>query len=378
VRHIPPPSVIVAVRSPAPAAATPPTQDAVSLPAGSAFLEAGSAVSLPAGSAVSLPAGSAVSLPAGSAVSLPAGSAVSLPAGSAVTVGNFDGVHRGHAAIVARLVGLARRLGVPAVAFTFDPHPAAILRPDAAPPPLTTTARRAQLLLGLGVDAVAVQPTDQALVALTAEEFFTHVLRGGLRARAVVEGPDFRFGAGRRGDVDLLGTLCAGAGMELETVPPVLCDGGPVSSSRIRGLVAAGRVREAAALLTAPYRLTGRVVEGARRGRTLGFPTANLADIATLLPAAGVYAARVVVPGGCVHAAAVHVGPVVSFGETRITVEPHLVGFTGDLYGATLDVDFIDRLRDTRRFASTDDLKAQLADDVATAVASVAAAGPFP
>ena len=299
-------------------------------------------------------------------------------AGSAVSVGNFDGVPRGHAAIVARLVARARRLGVPAVAFTVDPHPAAVLRPAEPPPPLSTPTRRAELLFALGVDAVAVQPTDRALVSLSAEEFFTRVLREGLGARAIVEGADFRFGAGRGGDVAVLGGLCANAGMEFEAVPPVMGDGVPVSSSRIRGLVAAGRVREAALLLTAPYRITGRVVEGARRGRTLGFPTANLADVATLLPAAGVYAARVTVPGGGVHPAAVHVGPVVSFDETRTTVEPHLVGFSGDLYGATLDVDFVDRVRDTRRFATVEELKAQLAADVAAAVEAVAAAFPAP
>ena len=340
-RHIPPPSVILAGRDPAAASAAFPSAAAGTRPEDFAVLDPDRGL---------------------------------VRAGSAVSVGNFDGVHRGHAAIVARLVALARRLGVPAVAFTFDPHPAAILRPETAPPPLSSAARRARLLLDLGLDAVVVQPTDRALVSLSAEEFFRQVLRDRLRARAVVEGGDFRFGAGRGGDLALLGTLCAAAGMELETVPPVVSGGEPISSSRIRGLVAAGRVREAAALLTAPYRLTGRVVEGARRGRTLGFPTANLADIATLLPAAGVYAARVTIPSGSWHAAAVHVGPVVSFGETRITVEPHLVGFSADLYGATLDVDFIDRLRDTRRFASVDELKAQLAADVAGATAVVAAA----
>lgn len=287
---------------------------------------------------------------------------------SAVSVGNFDGVHLGHAAIVRQVCAAARRLDVPAVAFTFDPHPAVVLRPDAAPAPLTTPARRAELLLDLGIDAVLVQPTDRPLVSLPAEQFYAEILRGRLRARAIVEGPDFRFGANRAGDIHLLGALCGRDGVTLETVPAVMADGLPVSSSRVRSLVSAGDVRQAAILLTSPYRLTGTVVEGAKRGGTIGFPTANLAEIATLMPAAGVYAARVTLPDGAFRPAAVHIGPNISFGETRITVEAHLIGFSGTLYGSTLDVDFIERLRDTHRFDSIDALKAQLSSDVARAL----------
>jgi riboflavin kinase/FMN adenylyltransferase len=287
----------------------------------------------------------------------------------AVSVGNFDGVHLGHAAIVQHLCAAARRLNVPAVAFTFDPHPATLVRPEAVPPPLTTPARRAELLRSLGVDAVLVQPTVSALVSLPAERFYAEILRGRLHARAIVEGADFRFGAQRKGDLRLLETLCSRDGVELETVPAVFADGLPVSSSRIRGLVASGEVRGAAVLLTSPYRLTGTVVEGARRGGTIGFPTANLAGIATLLPAVGVYAARVTLADHGTHPAAVHIGPNISFGETVISVEAHLIGFSSDLYGSTLDVDFLDRLRETQRFESIDGLKAQLSADVARALA---------
>ncbi len=286
----------------------------------------------------------------------------------AVTVGNFDGVHLGHAAIVRQLCATARRLDVPAVAFTFDPHPAAVVRPAAPPAPLTTPARRATLLRSLGIDAVVVQPTDRPLVSLPAESFYADILRGRLRARAIVEGADFRFGAGRAGDIHLLETLCGRDGVTLETVPAVMADGLPVSSSRLRGLISTGAVREAALLLTSPYRLTGTVVEGAKRGATIGFPTANLSGIATLLPAAGVYAACVTLPDGSTYPAAVHIGPNISFGETRISVEAHLIGFSGTLYGSTLDVDFLDRLRDTQRFDSIDALKTQLTADVARAL----------
>lgn len=291
----------------------------------------------------------------------------------AAAVGNFDGVHLGHAAIAARLKAAAVRLGVPAVAVTFDPHPASVLRPDAAPVPLTTPRRRAELLLSLGLDAVHVQPVDADLLAREAEAFYEEILIERLGVRAVVEGADFRFGARRRGDVALLAELCRRDGVALEVVPAVVADGEPVSSSRLRALIAAGAVAEANALATAPYRLTGTVVVGARRGGTLGFPTANFAGIATLLPAGGVYAARVPLDGSW-HAAAVHVGPNVSFGETAISVEAHLIGFTGDLYGRPLDVDLLARVRDTRRFASADELKAQLAADVAAAARIVAEA----
>lgn len=284
------------------------------------------------------------------------------------TVGNFDGVHLGHAAIVRRLVAMSRRLAVPAVVMTFDPHPATILRPDSAPRPLTTPARRAELLLALDVDAVLVQQADERLVAIEAEAFYAGVLRERLAVRGLVEGADFHFGAGRRGTVRVLADLCRADGVELATVDPVEHGGAAVSSSRVRRLLGAGLIVEANALLTAPHRCSGRVVEGARRGRTLGFPTANLAGIATLIPGDGVYACRVAL-GGEPHAwpAAVHVGPNVSFGETAVTVEAHLVGFDGDLYGRSLDVDFLGRLRDTRHFASVAELVEQLAHDVSRA-----------
>ena len=302
-------------------------------------------------------------------------------AASAVAVGNFDGVHLGHAAIASRLRQAADEAGVSAIALTFDPHPAAIVRPDAAPTPLTTPTRRADLLLALGLDAVLVQPTDAALTTLSPRAFYEEILRGRLAAVAIVEGNDFRFGAGRAGDVPLLTQLAAADGAVVEVVEPVVIDGEPVSSSRLRRLVAAGEVAAAASLGTAAHRATGKVVVGARRGTGLGFPTANLAEISTLLPAAGVYAAEVAVAGSQEprrYAAAVHIGPAPTFESSAVTVEVHLIGFTGDLYGRLLDVDFLDRLRETQRFTSVEALKEQLAADVAraTRIAVVPAAAP--
>lgn len=299
----------------------------------------------------------------------------SAEAGAAVAVGNFDGVHLGHAEIVRRLRAAADRRGVPAAALTFDPHPASLVRPGTAPPPLTTPERRARLLLALGLDAVLVQPVDERFVTLEAEAFYHDVLRGRLRTVALVEGADFRFGAGRRGDVGLLGALAAADGVECEVVAPVLFAGAAVSSSRVRSLVAAGDVAAANRLLTAAYRVSGTVVHGAHRGAGLGFPTANLAAVATLLPAAGVYAGRAAVAGESgSFPAAVHIGPNASFGETAVSCEAHLIGFTGDLYGRRLDVDFLERVRDTRRFDSIDALVAQMHADVARAAEIAGAA----
>lgn len=299
--------------------------------------------------------------------------------GCAVSVGNFDGVHLGHVALARRLRAVADELHVPAVAMTFDPHPACIVRPAAAPTPLTTMARRIDLLLSLGLDAVVVQPAVPSLLGLDAEAFYRRVLRDRLGAAAIVEGPDFRFGAGRAGDIDELARLSRSDGVRLEVVAPVVRGGEAVSSSRLRHLIAAGAVTEARHLLTGPYRLTGRVVTGARRGATLGFPTANLDQIVTVLPAPGVYAARATVAGGhggpVSHPTAVHVGPNATFGETAISVEAHLIGFAGDLYGETLHVDFLGRLRDTRRFDSVETLRSQLASDVAEAAEVCVQAG---
>lgn len=299
-------------------------------------------------------------------------------AAAAVAVGNFDGVHVGHAEIARRLRSAADRRGVPAVVLTFDPSPVAIVRPEAAPVPLTTPGRRAALLLDLGVDAVLVQPADRGLVELEAEPFYRQVLRGRLQAATIVEGADFRFGAGRAGDVGRLAAWAAGDGVAVEVVPPVVVGGAAVSSSRIRGLVTAGEIGAANGLLTAPLRLSGTVVTGARRGAGLGFPTANLAGVATLVPRPGVYAALAGTAGERTWPAAVHVGPNASFGETALSIEVHLIGFAGDLYGRRLDVDFLGRLRDTRRFGAIGELTAQMRADVAAAARIVAAAGPPP
>ncbi len=285
--------------------------------------------------------------------------------GGAVTIGNFDGVHLGHARIVDRVIERARDVRGPAVVFTFDPHPVRLLRPAEAPPPLTWTDRKAELLDRLGVDVMIAYPTDEALLQLEPEEFFQRIVCEQLGARGMVEGPNFYFGHRRRGNVALLRELTAAAGMTLDVVEPLVVDGQYVSSSRIRQLLGEGRVGEARQLLTEPYRIRGLVVHGAGRGAKLGFGTANLDGIDTLLPKPGVYAGRAVADQRR-WPAAINIGTNPTFGEHALKVEVHLVGWeNGPLYGSVLEVDFLQPLRAEQRFSSVDDLKRQLAADVA-------------
>jgi riboflavin kinase / FMN adenylyltransferase len=284
--------------------------------------------------------------------------------GGCVTVGNFDGVHRGHAALVATAKRLATAVGGPAVAVTFDPPPVALLNPPAWKLPLATLADRAAALQLAGADHVVILETGASLLALSAEAFFEDVLVRQLGAKAIAEGYNFHFGRGRGGNVGTLRSMCAAAGIAFEEVPPLLFEGEAISSSRVRAAVNAGDVKLAAQLLDHPYCIRGEVVEGAKRGRTLGFPTANLANVETLPPAEGVYAVRATVDGGSYPAAA-NVGPNPTFGDETRKIEVHLLDFAGDLYRKNLSIHFAARLRETRPFANVDALKAQLERDVA-------------
>jgi len=283
--------------------------------------------------------------------------------GGYATIGNFDGVHRGHQAMLNVLTSRARAENVPAIAVTFDPHPIALLRPDATPPALTTIEHRAELLHRFGVDVALVLHTDRSLLALTADEFFDSIVRNKLKARGLVEGPNFFFGRNRSGNITVLRTLCNDHGLSFDVAPPATVDEQLVSSSVIRSLLETGQMGHAVRLLGHHYRISGRVGTGAQRGRTIGFPTANLIDVSTLVPANGVYAGSVLIDGKR-HAAAVNIGPNPTFGEAAQKIEVYLVDFQGDLYGQILDVDFVDRVRDVRRFSGVDELKSQLTQDV--------------
>jgi riboflavin kinase / FMN adenylyltransferase len=284
----------------------------------------------------------------------------------AVTIGNFDGVHRGHAKIAQQLRLQAARVKGPAIVFTFDPHPVRLLRPEEAPPPLTWTDRKADLLAHLGIDAMIAYPTDDQLLSLSPEEFFQHVIVDRLDAQAIVEGPNFHFGRGRSGDVALLQKLASKANRTLEIVEPVIVKDEPVSSSRVRRLIAEGQVDQARELLTAPFRIRGMVVHGVGRGAKLGFPTANLDAIDTLLPGPGVYGAAARI-GTELLPAAVNVGTNPTFGEHAPKVEVHVMGWKDPLYGQPLEVDFLSRIRNVQKFESVEALGTQLQHDIVAA-----------
>jgi len=291
---------------------------------------------------------------------------VTLPEnGCGVTVGNFDGVHLGHREIVARLISLAQPLGLPSVALTFDPHPAELLHPRLARRFLTTTQRRAELLLSLGLDAVFVLSTTQELLNLTAEEFYHEVLCRCFHPAVIAEGEDFHFGHNRQGTLTDLQRWADRDSIELTTVSPVQISGTAVSSSRIRGLLEKGDVTDANELLVFPYRVEGQVEQGQRRGKEFGFPTANLGSVYTLVPQDGVYAGVATTASGARYGAAIHVGKNLTFNAVNKTMEVHLLGFSGDLYGQLLQVEFFQRLRSTEKFEGVDALTKQLHADVA-------------
>jgi riboflavin kinase / FMN adenylyltransferase len=285
--------------------------------------------------------------------------------GAFVAVGNFDGVHRGHAHLLDRLRARAEAAGVPALALTFDPPPVAVLRPDAAPAPLTWLDRRVELMQAAGASEVGVFRTGPWLLGLTAREFFDRVILGQLEARGMVEGPTFGFGRDRGGDAQLLGSWCEEAGLEFEVATPTEVDGRIVSSTRIRQALAGGNAEEAARLLGHPHRIRGIVTHGAGRGAGIGVPTANLDEIDTVIPDDGVYAVLASVDGRPPSIpAACNIGPNPTFGEQIRKVEAHLIDFQGDLYGKTVELDILQRLRPTRRFAGLDDLLGQIQLDI--------------
>lgn len=291
----------------------------------------------------------------------------------AVTIGNYDGVHIGHRAVIDSLCRLAAERGLLPAVVTFYPHPAAVLRPDIAPLHLTDIDHRLELLAECGVAATLVVPFDLERAQETAEEFVIDVLVQRTRAKVVVVGEDFRFGKGREGDVEVLRALGHRHGFEvigLDLVAKPEAGTESVSSTTIRAAVAAGDLQTATRLLGRPHEVRGVVAEGDRRGRTIGFPTANVAvprDRA--VPADGVYAGWYVRPDGSTHRAAINIGKRPTFYQDaeHSTVEVHLLDFTGDLYGEQARVVFIERIRPEQRFDGVDALVAQLGRDVADA-----------
>jgi len=279
-----------------------------------------------------------------------------------LALGNFDGLHRGHLKIIERVRRGAAEHGGTAMAMTFDPHPPRVVRPDKAPPLLMTKAQRLDALHAAGIRCVAVVRFTHDLSMWDPETFVRTVLVEWLRVSEVWVGANFLFGHGRSGNFSVMRTLGQRFGFRADKIDPVRYKDFVVSSTRIRRLIAEARVDEAGALLGHPYYIDGTVVEGRRRGRELGFPTANLHTENELLPPFGVYATTATIDGA-VHAGITNIGVRPTFGETAVTVETHLLRFAGDVYGKRVRLGFVQRLRDERRFEDVDALRAQVEAD---------------
>ena len=280
-----------------------------------------------------------------------------------LAIGVFDGVHRGHQELMRRLRVFAQQQGALAVAATFDPLPIQVLAPGAPPSALSDADDRAGLLADAGADVVVLFRSEPSFFALSAAEFVAR-LRGAGDVRRIVVGQDFRFGHEREGDVTLLATLGGERGIDVEVVPPVEIGGEVVSSTRIRNLLLAGDVRDAATLLGRAYGVRGRIVHGDKRGRALGYPTINVATPRErLLPRDGIYATWVEL-GSSRHMGATSLGVRPTFGGGERVLESFILDLSGDLYGEDVRVAFVERLRDELRFESADALVDQIAQDV--------------
>lgn len=295
------------------------------------------------------------------------------PAGSVVTVGSFDGVHTGHQAVLREIAARARASGRVSVLVTFEPHPMEVVNPPAAPPLLTSPMERREILAQTELDYAVILRFDDRLRAMEPEQFVRTVLFERFAMRELVIGEDHGFGRGRQGDVPMLRRLGEELGFAVDVVPPVRdAVAGIISSSRIRTAVAHGNLELAARLLGRPVAISGVVMSGAQRGRSIGVPTINLpVPPRKVLPPDGVYAVRVEWPGGRTGGM-MNQGPRPTVGDMTRTLEAHLFDFEGDLYGQWVKLEWVARLRDVQRFESLDALRRQLAKDREAALAALA------
>lgn len=283
--------------------------------------------------------------------------------GTAITLGNFDGIHRGHQALIGGVVAEAKNLGLVSVVLTFEPHPLKVLAPDRAPKMLLAHKDKMQLLQALGVDVVVIQNFDLSFAKLSAAEFVRTILVDRLKARKIWVGKDLRFGQGRKGSVADLARWGGELGFAVATVEPILVNGERVSSSRIRALVSDGQVDRVEPMLGRYQFLSGRVVGGHRRGRELGFPTANVSTRAEVLPADGIYATLFQLrERQLLSVSSIGVNP--TFGAGPRTVESFILNFNEDIYGEAVKLSFVKRIRAERKFDSVDDLIARIRRDV--------------
>lgn len=280
-----------------------------------------------------------------------------------VALGNFDGVHIGHRAIVQTAIERARAASGTAFALTFDPIPAKVLAPQRAPRLILAPEDKLELLSRSGIDAVVVVNFTLELSRLSPAEFVREYILGRLGARAVVVGHNISFGHRRAGNADVMGELGRKMGFETRVVGPITLEGAEVSSTRIRELIAAGDLRETARLLGRDHFLSGTVVRGRERGRTMGFPTANIDSLTECLPPDGVYATRLVLADGA-FASITNIGMRPTFAEIARTIEAHVFDFDRDIYGAKVRLELVERIRGERKFESGQALAAQIAEDL--------------
>ncbi len=290
-----------------------------------------------------------------------------VPGPTALAIGNFDGVHRGHAALLNRLVDAAHGAGLPATILTFEPHPREFFAPASAPARLTTLREKLELLSDAGVAQVMVCRFNADFAALSAQQFVDGVLLNGLRTRHLIIGDDFRFGKGRAGDFAMLQAAGERSGFTVEAMGSVTLDGGRVSSSSVREALAVGDMEQAAALLGRPYVIDGSVRHGEKVGRQLGFATANIRIKHNPLPMSGVFAVEVSGIDGQLLPGVANLGIRPTVGGIRPILEVHLFDFDRDIYGAHLSVRFVHKLRNEQRFPNLDALKAQIALDAVAA-----------
>ncbi len=293
--------------------------------------------------------------------------------GCVATIGNFDGVHLGHQAILRQLAARGRELGRPSLVMTFEPHPQEFFARETKPARLARLREKLAALAEAGVDRVLVARFDARLAAMSAEDFIGDLLVAKLGVEYLVIGDDFRFGKGRAGDFGLLERAGAACGFEVAHTPTFVVDGARVSSTRVREVLADGELALAARLLGRPYAVHGRVAHGDKRGRTIGFPTANVHLHREVTPLSGVYAVRLLGAAPAPLAGVANLGQRPTVGGTRNQLEVHLFDFCGDLYGRAVRVEFCARLREERRFGSLEALKAQIDADARQARAFFAA-----
>lgn len=297
--------------------------------------------------------------------------------GCILTVGNFDGLHLGHRALIEAVTARARETGRPAGLYTFDPHPTRVLYPESAPPQLTTWRQLERGLAEAQIELLIREPFTRAFSTFGADEFLEEVIAKRVAPQEIYVGRDFHFGKGRSGSGESLAERAPALGIRVEIIPQVCVDGVDVSSSRIREVLANGNVEEAARCLGRLYAIEGEVILGDQRGRTLGFPTANVETPNELIPARGVYATTVEIPSrGETWGAVTNVGTRPTFEPGRVLTEAHLLDFEGDLYGESLVVSFLRRIRDEKKFSGPDELREQIARDAALAREWIAAETP--